>query len=76
MKLNLINLGILIIFIGILISIIGSLFSQDSKTKVAVAGFIGPIPFGFGNDKKLVIAAMVISVIIAVLFIVSNFWLR
>ena len=34
-----------------------------SKTKVAVGGFIGPIPFGFGNDKQLVWFIAILSLL-------------
>jgi len=47
-------LGILIILLGFAFVVIGSLTGpQKSDTKVAVGDFIGFIPFGFANDKKL-----------------------
>ncbi|MEK6934868.1 MAG: hypothetical protein AABW46_03245 [Nanoarchaeota archaeon] len=51
---SLIQLGMFILFLGIILIFLGS-FSQSksSDTKVAVGGFIGPIPFGFLNDKRL-----------------------
>ena len=50
---NLFSIGIAIIFIGVFLIIISTLIqTKQSKmtTKVAVGGFIGPIPFGFSND--------------------------
>ncbi|MBI2653198.1 DUF131 domain-containing protein [Candidatus Woesearchaeota archaeon] len=72
---QLISLGILLIFIGFIIVFIGTFLlaakqtSTSSKTKVAVGGFIGPIPFGFGNDKNFV---WFITLLSLVLFL---FWL-
>jgi len=64
-------IGVAVVFIGIFIIIIGSLMGAgDGKTgaKVAVGGFIGPIPFGFANDKPLLYVVMAAAVI---LFVVS-----
>jgi uncharacterized membrane protein len=68
-ELNLISAGFLLILIGIILLIIGS-FSGGS-TKVAVGGFIGPLPFGFGNDPEMVKLAVLLTFVIALLFIVS-----
>ena len=63
-------LGILIIIIGFIIVFFGALnSSKESNAKVAVGGFIGFIPFGFGNDKNLVWFVTALS---AILFL---FWL-
>ena len=53
---RLVGIGIIVAFIGLIIIFTGALAGKESgsKTKVAVGGFIGFIPFGFGNDKKLV----------------------
>jgi uncharacterized membrane protein len=71
---NLTSFGIIVVFIGIILVIVGAL-TQASKTKaetkVAVGGFIGPIPFGFANDKMLlwaVFGTAVLLVIIQVIF--------
>ncbi|MBI2652091.1 DUF131 domain-containing protein [Candidatus Woesearchaeota archaeon] len=67
---QLIILGILLIIIGFIIVFFGIFMGakeSDSKTKVAVGGFIGPIPFGFGNDKNLVWFVAILS---AVLFLI------
>ena len=51
---QLLSLGILIILVGFAIVVIGSLTgTQKGDTKIAVGGFIGFIPFGFANDKRL-----------------------
>lgn len=75
---NLIGLGILLIIIGFIIVFFGMLSgSKDSsKTKVAVGGFIGPIPFGFGNDKNLVwfVAILSLALFLAWLFFSFRTW--
>jgi uncharacterized membrane protein len=78
---NLMQVGTVIVFIGMIVIMIGSLKAQKSSAsasetgsagsgptaKVAVGGFIGPIPFGFSNDKTLMyflIGLMVFAMII------------
>ena len=46
---QIINFGILLVAIGFIIIFFGALKGSNetaTKTKVAVGGFIGPIPFG------------------------------
>ncbi|MBW2994801.1 DUF131 domain-containing protein [Candidatus Woesearchaeota archaeon] len=52
---RLVEIGIIVVLIGIIIIVIGSFLQKpaDGKTKVAVGGLIGPIPFGFANDKRM-----------------------
>ena len=66
---QLVGLGVLMIFIGFVLVFFGSLGSKDSKTKVAVGGFIGFIPFGFGNDKKLVWTVTIVSFVMFLIFL-------
>ncbi len=49
-----------------------SLIIQPKKTdaKVAVVGFIGPFPIGFGNDKNLVITALIVGMILFALVMI------
>ena len=73
---QLITLGILLIFIGFAIVFIGSFMSLkdvNSKTKVAVGGFIGPIPFGFGNDKNLVWFVTILSLVLFLFWFFFSF---
>jgi len=65
---NLIAVGIILIFLGFLLVFIGALTSKDAK--VGVGGIIGFLPFGFGNDPQLVKLAIIISAVLAILFIV------
>ena len=65
---QLIPLGILIIFLGIIVIIIGSLTSlnKENNLKVGVGGFIGFIPFGFANDKRLLYVFIAISLLMLI----------
>lgn len=61
----LITIGILSIFIGIILFFIGALSSikeGKSNTKVAIGGFIGFIPFGFANEKRMLYLVIGLSV--------------
>lgn len=72
---NLIGLGFLLIFIGFAIVFIGTFMGAKdatSKTKVAVGGFIGFIPFGFGNDKNLVWFVTVLSLVLFLFWLFLN----
>lgn len=68
---QLIPIGILVIFIGMILIFIGALSSTKEKTdtKVAVGGFIGFIPFGFANDKRMLYTIITISAIFMLLWI-------
>jgi len=44
-----------------------------SNAKIAVGGFIGPIPFGFGNDKNLVWFVTIISLVLFLLWLFFSF---
>lgn len=72
---QLISLGILMIFIGFAIVFIGTFMGAkdaNSKTKVAVGGFIGFIPFGFGNDKNMVWFVTILSVVVFLFWLFFN----
>ena len=76
---QLISIGILLIIIGFIVVFFGLLKGtkeSNSSTKVAVGGFIGPIPFGFGNDKNLVWFVAILSLVIFLvwLFFGSRIW--
>ena len=66
---NLIPLGILLVLIGFILIFMGSLFgAKTTDSKVAVVGLLGPILFGFGNDKRLFVITLVIAVALMVLW--------
>ncbi|MBI2208797.1 hypothetical protein HYU50_04860 [Candidatus Woesearchaeota archaeon] len=77
MNQQLISIGILVILIGFAIVFIGSfLGTQKSETKVAVGGFIGFIPFGFANDKRMLWIVVGIMAALALFFIILPYLLR
>ena len=67
---RLIPIGFIVILIGFAILVLGSFNSgsgDSARPKVAVGGFIGFIPFGFMNDRKMLwplVALMVASAIV------------
>ncbi len=76
----LIPAGIAIIFLGFFLVTIGVLSqdqnnSKDGKSgaKVAIGGFIGPIPFGFGNDQVMLYVATGVSAFLFVIYVVFRF---
>ena len=79
MNYNTISLGILVILIGFALVFIGALTQAStgkSDTKVAVGGFIGFIPFGFANDKKMMWVLIALMAVVLVFFFVMNFFLQ
>ncbi len=69
---QLIPIGVLVIFIGMILIFIGALSSiKEGKTdsKIAVGGFIGFIPFGFANDKRMLYFVIGISAMFMLLWI-------
>ncbi len=65
---NLIPIGIAVIVVGFLLVFIGMLLhsfgGQQAKgdSKFSVAGFIGPFPFGFGNDRQLLTFTLFVAI--------------
>ena len=70
---QLLRIGILFAFIGALIIFI-SLITASAKEKekdkgnfkFSVVGFFGFIPFGFGNDKRLLLFGTILTIVVAV----------
>ncbi len=63
--------GIIVIFIGIILIIIGTALQSTSQNGEVHTGgviLIGPIPIIFGNDKSLIVGAMIFAVVIIVLW--------
>ena len=73
------SLGILVILIGFALVFIGALtqaFTGKSDTKVAVGGFIGFIPFGFANDKKMMWVLITLMGAVLMFFFIMSFFLQ
>ena len=68
---QIIGLGILIMILGFMIIFFGIINAKEgsSKAKVAFGGFIGPIPFGFGNDKNTVKFVAVLSAVLLIIWV-------
>lgn len=63
--------GIIVIFIGIILILVGTALQSTSKNAEVRTGgviLIGPIPIIFGNDRSLIIGAMIFAVVIMVLW--------
>ena len=65
---QLVGIAVAFIFIGIIILLIVSLMNAKQDSKFAVVGFLGFIPFGFGNDKRLVYLGIGIMVALAIFY--------
>jgi len=80
MSYSITSLGLLIILVGFALVLIGALTQAftggKSDTKVAFAGFIGFIPFGFSNDKRLIWALIGLMSLALAFFFAMNFYLQ
>ncbi|MEM7819703.1 MAG: DUF131 domain-containing protein [Candidatus Aenigmatarchaeota archaeon] len=65
---NIILVGFILIIIGIIIITIGSLNSKNAK--VAIGGFIGPLPFGWANDPQMLKWIIILTAIISIIFVI------
>ena len=63
---NLALIGVILLIIGIILILVGSL---QGNVKVGVGGFIGPLPFGFANDPRMLQLVIILTIIIAAVFI-------
>ncbi len=74
---SLIRTGFFVILIGFILVFFGALSSSNTKdTKVAVGGFIGFIPFGFANDKRMMWVLVAFMAIALAFFFITNFILQ
>jgi len=75
---DIMSLGVLIVIIGFIIVFFGSFKNSKgddaSTAKIAVGGFIGQIPFGFGNDKNFVQLVTILSIALFIIWLVFSFW--
>lgn len=66
---QIIPIGLFFIIVGFFIIFFGSIFlGQKSDAKYSFVGFVGPFPFGFGNDKKLLFYTLLVGVVLIVFF--------
>ena len=71
-NLNLVGIGMLIVFIGFTIVFIGALTQSQKDAKVAVGGFVGFIPFGFANDKRMLWVSLAVMAVVLVFWAFAN----
>jgi len=77
MSQNLVAIGFIVVLIGFIIIVAGALLSGGARnTKIAVGGFIGPIPFGFANDPKMLKIVLVITVAFFAIFLILPLIMR
>ena len=66
-------LAIILVFAGVILLIVSVLPSDKTDTKWAIGGFIGPIPFGFGSDKKIIYITLAIGIVLFLTSIVISY---
>lgn len=64
-------IGIVLIFVGIILTII-SAFLSNKRVEYGFGGFIGPIPFGWATNQKM----LMIIVILMMIFLLYMLILR
>jgi uncharacterized membrane protein len=74
-----VNLGVILILLGFAIVVFGSLLQGTGEakggktgTKVAIGGFIGPIPFGWANDKQFFYPLLGVMTALAVFWFIMR----
>jgi uncharacterized membrane protein len=65
---NLIIIGLVLLFVGIILIVVGS-FSSTKNVKFGFGGFIGPIPFGFANDPRLLWIVIIVTIVLLIVFV-------
>src|SRR3989338_6595074 len=77
-EMSLVSVGIGVFCMGFALVVIGTLLhagsqqkaGKDGSAKFSFVGFIGPFPFGFGNDKQLLTITFIVAI---ALFLVMMF---
>ena len=67
-EINLVAVGIIMVFLGIAVILIAA--SSNKDVKVGFGGFIGPFPFGWANEPQMLKWIMAITAVIAIVFII------
>ncbi len=71
---SLVATGILLLLLGFVLVMAGAILSSggNTKTEWAVVGFIGPIPIGAGSDKRLVVLALLVGLLLYLLVVLAS----
>ena len=69
-------IGFALVFLSALVFVLNGGFPgakpvESKEVKIAFFGFLGPIPFGIGNDPGLLRLAMFLSLFLLLLFLAS-----
>ena len=64
---NLVIMGLALLLVGALLIVIGIV--QNGDVKIGIGGFIGPFPFGFANDPRMLQIVIILTIITAAVFI-------
>ncbi len=66
---ELVTIGFILLFVAIALILVGAFTGGKADVKYGVGGFIGPIPFGFGNDPRMVWIVIALSAILLAIFL-------
>jgi len=66
---TMILIGIALIFIGFFIILLSSISGKESKSWFGIGGFIGPVPFGFANDPKMLKIIIIVTAAFFIIFV-------
>lgn len=72
MRTALIKFGVALILSGFAVITLAALSGGDGDAGVVVAGFVGPVPFGFTNSEELVPFLVLAVVGAALLLLFGN----
>ena len=76
MEQELISIGFILLFIGLFLIVLGGISGGSGKSYVAVGGFVGPIPFGFANNPRMLRIITIITICLFILFFLTPVILR
>ena len=64
----LVFVGLIVVFISLITA--AAKDKEKGNFKFSVVGFFGFIPFGFGNDKRLVMLTLILAAVVAAVMII------
>ena len=73
MKQEFLFIGIALVIVGIVLISMFLASSGQSKSKFAIVGFIGPIPFGAGNSEGMIKLGIILTAIAIVAFVIIGY---
>lgn len=71
---QLVFVGIFLVFLGILLIVVGSISGvEKGKIEFGFGGFIGPIPFGWASDPRMLKWVILFSLAVLIIFLILVF---